>query len=147
MYVFAGSMPPITSTTILIESSFKISSKLSVRYAESIPSLVLFLFLTKILAISILAPTLWIISSACLLMSLYTPVPTVPAPNIATLILSIFILLSKFIFYRIPHNYYKNKVKFKSIWYKCSNTGFFVTQKATISVNQKQLPLLYYILN
>ena len=58
MYVFAGSMPPITSTTILIESSFKISSKLSVRYAESIPSLVLFLFLTKILAISILAPTL-----------------------------------------------------------------------------------------
>ena len=65
IYVLAGSMPPITSITISMLSSFIISSQLSVTRVISMPSRDFLVFLTRIFATSSSAPILWGNSSCC----------------------------------------------------------------------------------
>ncbi|MPM95075.1 hypothetical protein SDC9_142226 [bioreactor metagenome] len=58
IYVFAGSIPPITSMIISMLSSFIISVHLSVIISDEMPSRALFTFLTRIFEISNSAPIL-----------------------------------------------------------------------------------------
>ena len=77
-YVRAGSMPPISSMTMPISGSFKISSQRSVNRDGSAPSRFFPRLRTRIFFISRAAPVFFTISSFRRDSRAYTPLPTVP---------------------------------------------------------------------
>ena len=81
MYVRAGSIPPITSTTMSMLSSPITSSQTSVSFSAGILSAYFALFRTRTFTTSSAAPILKGISSFCLSIISYTPPPTVPMPS------------------------------------------------------------------
>ena len=75
-------MPPITSTIILIESSFKISSKsVVINSSGTLTALALLGSLTRIFATSTWHPERFMISSPFICRIFHTPRPTLPKPS------------------------------------------------------------------